>query len=205
MAAAGLTALLALAVTAASLGYLHLAPTGLSPVRNAVSQYGITSFRTGYRVATISFGAAGVALAAGIGLAIGGRGETVVALLIVFAIARAAISWFPMDAPGADRTPTGQMHGMLAIGALRLRDAGCLQAGRRPAASGQVALAGPGFNRVGRRDGRLPAGPGSGPRLASDPGALRRDRARLLPLGDRLVHGFRRGLCDRGPLTRRRR
>ena len=32
------------------------------------------------------------------------------------AIVRAAISWFPMDAPGADRTPTGQMHGLLAIG-----------------------------------------------------------------------------------------
>jgi len=59
MAAAGLIALLALAVTAASLGYLHLAPTGLSPVRNAVSQYGITPFRAGYRVATIAFGAAG--------------------------------------------------------------------------------------------------------------------------------------------------
>jgi len=117
MAAAGLIALLALAVTAASLGYLHLAPTGLSPVRNAVSQYGITPFRAGYRVATIAFGAAGVALAVGIGLAIGRRGEAVAALLIVFAIARAVISWFPMDAPGADRTATGQMHGLLAIGA----------------------------------------------------------------------------------------
>ncbi|MGH3232288.1 MAG: DUF998 domain-containing protein [Streptosporangiaceae bacterium] len=117
MTAAGVIALLALAVAVASLGYLHLAPTGLSPVRNAVSQYGITSFRAGYRAATISFGAAGIALAVGIGLAIGGRGEAVVALLAVFAIARAAISWFPMDAPGADRTPTGQMHGLLAIGA----------------------------------------------------------------------------------------
>jgi hypothetical protein len=117
MVAAGVTALLALAVTAASLGYLHLEPTGLSPVRNAVSQYGITAFRDGYRVATIAFGVAGLALAVGIGLAIGRRGEAVVALLVVFAIARAAISWFPMDAPGADRTPTGQMHGLLAIGA----------------------------------------------------------------------------------------
>jgi hypothetical protein len=115
--AAGVTALLALAVTVASLGYLHLEPTGLSPVRNAVSQYGITAFRAGYRVATIAFGAAGVALAVGIGLAIGGRGEAVVALLVVFAITRAAISWFPMDAPGAERTPTGQMHGLLAIAA----------------------------------------------------------------------------------------
>jgi len=117
MTAAGVTALLALAVTVASLGYLHFAPTGLSPVRNAVSQYGITPFRAGYRVATLAFGAAGAALAAGLGLATGSAGEAVVALLVVFAIARAAISWFPMDAPGTARTPTGQMHGLLAIGA----------------------------------------------------------------------------------------
>ena len=61
MTAAGVTALLALAVTVASLGYLHFAPTGLSPVRNAVSQYGITPFRAGYRVATLAaFRLAGV-------------------------------------------------------------------------------------------------------------------------------------------------
>ena len=69
MTAAGVIALLALAVTVASLGYLHFAPTGLSPVRNAVSQYGITPFRGGYRVATLAFGAAGAALAAALGLA----------------------------------------------------------------------------------------------------------------------------------------
>jgi hypothetical protein len=117
MTAAGVTALLALAVAAASLGWLHLEPTGLSPVRNAVSQYGITAFRAGYRVVTIAFGAAGIALAAGISQAIAGRGHAVAVLLVIFAIARAAISWFPMDMPGADRTPTGQMHGLLAIGA----------------------------------------------------------------------------------------
>jgi hypothetical protein len=55
---AGMIALAALAVTVASLGYLHLAPTGLSPIRNAVSQYGITPFRTGYRAATIAFAVA---------------------------------------------------------------------------------------------------------------------------------------------------
>jgi Protein of unknown function (DUF998) len=113
--AAGVAALLALAVTVASLVWLHLEPTGLSPVRNAVSQYGITAFRSGYRVATLAFGAAGIALAVGISQAIVGRGEAVVVLLVIFAIARALISWFPMDKPGTDRTPTGQVHGLLAI------------------------------------------------------------------------------------------
>jgi len=100
------------------LGYLHLGPTGLSPVRDAVSQYGITSFRAGYRVATIAFAVAGVALAVGVDRAISGTGRTaVVLLLIVFASSRAAISWFPMDVPGTERTSTGQMHGLLAFGA----------------------------------------------------------------------------------------
>jgi hypothetical protein len=113
---AGALGLVALAVVVGSLVYLHLAPTGLSPVRNAVSQYGITSFRAGYRVATIAFGLAGVALAVGLEKALSGGGiRTVVILLVLFAIARGAISWFPMDAPSATRTQTGQIHGLLAF------------------------------------------------------------------------------------------
>ena len=115
MTAAGIIALLALAMTVASLVWLHLQPTGLSPIRNPVSQYGITSFHAGYRAATIAFGTAGLALAAGMSLAIAGRGLVVVILLVVFAIARAAISWFPMDARGAKWTRTGQMHFLLAF------------------------------------------------------------------------------------------
>jgi hypothetical protein len=117
-AAAGTIALAALAVVVVSLGYLHLEPTGLSPVRNAVSQYGITSFRAGYRVATIAFGIAGLALAVGLSRAVSGGGRPAILVpLVIFAMARGAISWFPMDAPGAVRTSTGQTHGLLAIGA----------------------------------------------------------------------------------------
>jgi Protein of unknown function (DUF998) len=115
--AAGVAALLALAVTVASLCWLHLEPTGLSPVRNAVSQYGISDYRAGYRVATSAFAAAGAALAAGISQATHGGATAVVVLLVVFAIARALISWFPMDKPGTERTSTGQTHGLLAIAA----------------------------------------------------------------------------------------
>jgi cellulose synthase/poly-beta-1,6-N-acetylglucosamine synthase-like glycosyltransferase len=39
----------------------------------------------------------------------------VVALLVVFALARMIISWFPMDAPQASPTSTGQRHRWLAI------------------------------------------------------------------------------------------
>jgi len=112
--AAGWVALAALAVTIASLGYLHVAPTGLSPVHNAVSQYGITPYRAGYRVATIAFGVAGAALALGLHDALTSVAFVVV-LLVVFAVARGLISWFPMDAPGSGPTSTGRTHGLLAL------------------------------------------------------------------------------------------
>lgn len=115
---AGVIALLALAALLASLTYLHVAPTGLSPAHNAVSQYGITRFRGGYRAATIAFAIAGAALSLEVATVISGHGRLqVVVLLIIFALARAAISWFPMDAPGAERTSTGRTHGLLAIAA----------------------------------------------------------------------------------------
>jgi hypothetical protein len=38
-----------------------------------------------------------------------------VALLLLFAVARLVISWFPMDEPGTDPTQHGRMHGVIAI------------------------------------------------------------------------------------------
>lgn len=114
--AAGVVSLVSLSLVVASLAFLHLQPTGLSPVRNAVSQYGITSFRGGYRVATIAFAVAGLALAAGIDTATRGGGKDgVVVLLVVLALSRGAISWFPMDAPGSEPSQTGRAHGLLAL------------------------------------------------------------------------------------------
>ncbi|HUO72789.1 MAG TPA: DUF998 domain-containing protein [Solirubrobacteraceae bacterium] len=118
MVIAGIVSLVALAVVVTSLAWLHLQPTGLSPVRSPVSQYGITRYRAGYRVATLAFGLAGLALAIALDRAIRGHGEAlVVALLVIFAASRCVISWFPMDAPGAQRTSTGAIHGVLAIAA----------------------------------------------------------------------------------------
>jgi hypothetical protein len=44
---AGLVGEAGLTSTLAFLAYLHVAPTGLSPLRNAMSQYGITAYRAG--------------------------------------------------------------------------------------------------------------------------------------------------------------
>jgi hypothetical protein len=115
MTAAGIIALVALAATVASLVWLHLQSAKLSPIRDPVSQYGITGFRAGYRAATVAFGAAGLALAVGISEALGARGLAAVILLVVFAITRGVISWFPMDAPGMKWTRTGWTHFVLAF------------------------------------------------------------------------------------------
>jgi hypothetical protein len=111
----GALALVGVAAGIASLCYLHAAPTGLSPWRNPVSQYGIVKERAGYRAATISLGFAGATLAVGIDVALAGRGRIVVSLLVVFAICRLIIGRFPMDTPGTPITPTGQIHGLIAV------------------------------------------------------------------------------------------
>jgi hypothetical protein len=114
--AAGIAAMVFVAIAVAALVVLHLVPTGLSPMRNAVSHYGITDYRLGYRVATIALGLTGACLVVGLGETLSGSGSGVVlALLAVFAFARLIISWFPMDAPGAQRTETGRAHGLIAI------------------------------------------------------------------------------------------
>ncbi len=115
MHVAAAASLIALLLVVGSLIRLHLLDTGLSPVRNAVSQYGISSRPGGYRVATLAFAAAGVALAFALSDATDGRASATVRLLVVFALARAVISWFPMDAPGSALTRTGLWHGVLAI------------------------------------------------------------------------------------------
>jgi hypothetical protein len=84
-------------------------------MHNAVSQYGITRYRLGYRVQTISLGVAGGAAAVGLTQAAPGRARALIALLVVFALARLVISWFPMDDPGGELSNTGRMHGLIAI------------------------------------------------------------------------------------------
>jgi hypothetical protein len=104
-------------VAIATLVFLHGAPTGLSPIRNAVSEYGISEVRVGYRIMAVSMGLAGLAAAAGVGTSFRNSAGVAapVVLLAVFGLSRLMISWFPMDAPDAPRTPTGVRHGVLAL------------------------------------------------------------------------------------------
>ena len=112
---AGAISLAGVASTVGALAYLHAAPTGLSAVRNAVSEYGISSYRWGYRLLTISMRISAAALVLGLRIALQGAGVgAVLALIGAFSVARLAISFFPMDAPGEPRTSTGGAHGVLA-------------------------------------------------------------------------------------------
>ncbi|MFF2051119.1 DUF998 domain-containing protein [Leifsonia sp. NPDC058194] len=117
------------AVTLGALVVLHLAPTGLSPLRDPVSAYGISRFSVLYRVQTLGTAVAAAALA----IALAGSGVTAatpaVAALIVLAVARGVISWVPMDAGGAPTTSTGRAHNLLAFGAFAAASVGGFMVG----------------------------------------------------------------------------
>lgn len=101
-------------VAIGALVMLHTRPTGVSPIRDAVSHYGITRYAPGYRVLTLAMAASGVGAAFGIFRLLSGRSLVIVAALLVFSAARAAISWYPMDEPGGLVTQVGARHVVLA-------------------------------------------------------------------------------------------
>jgi len=112
--AAGATALAGVTVSIVSLAALHVLPTGLSPLSNAVSQYGTTRYRWGYRAAAIGQAVAAVAIAIGLPSALHGNLSGVTGLLFAFGVTRVVIGWVPMDVPGSEATQTGRNHGVLA-------------------------------------------------------------------------------------------
>ncbi len=107
---------LACGVCVSALLAVHLAPTGLSPLEHAVSEYGIGRWRWLYRVQTLAMAFAALALAVALG-ALPGRPVAAWGLagLTLAAASRAVISWFPMDVPGQALTRTGRRHGLLAL------------------------------------------------------------------------------------------
>jgi Protein of unknown function (DUF998) len=90
--------------------YLHLAPTGYSPLRNSVSEYGVGRYARWYGLQAILVGFAAIWLAIALG-----HPRSVVTLLAVLAAARIAIAWFPTDATSDQPTPRGGVHLLLAL------------------------------------------------------------------------------------------
>ena len=90
--------------------YLHVAPTGYSAVRNAVSEYGVGRYGRWYGLQAALAGIAAVCLAVALG-----HPRRIVVLLAVLAAARLAIGWFPANAASDDPTLRGGVHLLLAL------------------------------------------------------------------------------------------
>jgi hypothetical protein len=108
----------AAALTLASVGgcvaclvYLHLAPTGYSPVRNAVSEYGVGPYARWYAAQATFTAFAAICLAVALA-----HPTRVIVLLGVLAAARFAIGWFPTDTiASGQRSYRGGVHLLLAV------------------------------------------------------------------------------------------
>jgi hypothetical protein len=106
--------LLVVACTIAAVGVLirlHVLPTGLNPVRDAVSDYGRTAHGRDYRVLVVLLGLAGGFAAIGLMTQTEATG---LAWLWVFAVSRIMIAGFMTDLPREPATREGRIHLTLA-------------------------------------------------------------------------------------------
>ena len=103
--------LVALAVAVVLLVRLHTLPTGLSPARDAVSDYGTTRWHALYRGQAIALGVAGIALAIKLG------SDTDAGSLLwlwLYGASRIAIAGFMTDRDPPPFTREGRIHWLLA-------------------------------------------------------------------------------------------
>lgn len=106
----GVLAAICVASAAALLIRLHLLPTGLHPVPDAISDYGTTRFHAYYRVMAILLGAGGILLA--MGLARSTDAHDLIWLWL-YGLSRLAISGFMTDRE-PPFTLEGRIHWLLA-------------------------------------------------------------------------------------------
>jgi hypothetical protein len=98
------------------LARLHTLPTGLDPLRDAVSDYGATPFHRYYRVMVVMLGAGAACLA----VALHHSGDVRTSGLVwlwVFALSRILIAGFMTVRPGRRVTVEAQIHWLLAAAA----------------------------------------------------------------------------------------
>jgi hypothetical protein len=111
-----LVALVLVLAAALVLIRLHTLPTGLDPQRDAVSDYGATSFHLYYRVMVVLLGTGAACLA----LALHHSGDVRTRGLVwlwIFAIARILIAGFMTVTPGRKVNVEAQIHWLLAAAA----------------------------------------------------------------------------------------
>lgn len=111
----GTGALIAFLMYAGIQVVLHRGPTPYSPIRNAVSDYGVGPTAGLFRASGIA-NLVGAALLAG-ALAVTGPGWSWSPVLLLLAVAacRVGVVLFPTDLPGERRTTSGVLHMVFAI------------------------------------------------------------------------------------------
>jgi hypothetical protein len=112
---AALVGLICVAASGVILVTLHFLPTGLDPVRYAVSDYGWTRYTLGYRAMVVLQGAGAILIAIGLGQR---TDATSLGWLYVYGAVRLLVAGFMTDREpeGGFRslTRTGQIHILLA-------------------------------------------------------------------------------------------
>lgn len=107
--------LLLVVASAASLITAHIADRGVSPMRDAVSDFGARQNPWFYRLTVLWLGAAALLLSVTLADAMFPKPTLTILALLVFAAARWAITVFPVDLEGAEPTPVGRSHNALGV------------------------------------------------------------------------------------------
>ncbi len=116
-----MTNFLAFLCLAAGAGYfllqvlLHRADTGYSPIRNAVSDYGVGSTAGMFRLSAAANTIVLLALGSALISDGGGWTDKPLVLLAIAVVARLLVAVFPTDVPGAPRTRAGRIHLLAAV------------------------------------------------------------------------------------------
>ncbi|MEA9985965.1 DUF998 domain-containing protein [Subtercola sp. RTI3] len=100
---------------AAALTTLELAPTGLSSLRAATSQYALTAYTWGFQWFEVSLAIAATALAISVASRFPRHRNGLVVSLVLVALGRSVVGWINMDAPGSPATARGDVHWTLGI------------------------------------------------------------------------------------------
>lgn len=114
--ALSIVAAFAAAAQAVALVVLHVLPTGYSPRSDALSDYGVGRFRAWFWAQALAGAVAGLALAIALAETTPSIPALVVVMLLVSAVARLLIPWFPTDQNGSRfQSVPGTIHMVLAI------------------------------------------------------------------------------------------
>jgi hypothetical protein len=114
--ALSIVAAVAMAIATVALVLLHFLPTGYDPIRDAVSDYAIGRYRTGFWLFTTAGAVSGLALAIALAQSTPTKPTLTIVMLLLSGVARLLIPLFPTDQSGGRfQTVKGTIHMALAV------------------------------------------------------------------------------------------